>query len=1033
MEWCSFMKIKFYPEYLVHRIFTKGRENFFKEGYEFLYPEYAESGLSPWQHYVIYGAGKGYDNGNHPSPDSFFPEGYLVEYPDVVKAGMDPWRHYVRYGRKEGRDNGLHPGDNMFFSQGYLKMYQDVAREGIDPWKHYVLYGRKEGRDNGLHPGGNIFFADGYLEMYQDVARAQIDPWKHYVLRGKMEGRDNGYHPSGRVFCKEGYLLNHPDLKNAGVDLWKHYCLSCKNRKISNYLDDYEIRLVGHDQEIVRSIYLTPYRAARTGTKTKRALFIGHDLTINGAPLSLLSVAKILISDGYLVDIAVKNNKHINEIYMYDGIGADVFLFPDSTEVFPGADRIIGNYDLVIVNTVVMAAYAELCKKLNVPHIWFIREDLFTIRKFFQKINSCKERFLDDYENILCVSKYVTECVYNEFKIRCRYINNFIEDITSSVAFDGQKKKEQNTSGRVVKFAVVGYESRIKSQQTALSALLYISANPQYKDKWKLLFIGDVSDRSNLKFVSRNVPNVIWCGVVTEKKWELFKSIDFFIVPSLEEASSRVAIEAAMLGKPLIVTTHVGAKYLTDNNAGFLFEPENAMELRNIITKCIDMTADEYRSMSRQVRLNYEKTSSLPVYHKVLSEFIKDAYDRRDASADAETLNGSSEICLRSLSTGGNVISFENFEYVNYANFGYGMTLSGHGNGINSTLSERISPVGVVVPVYNGIEHLKVLLPSLFKNTDLPHKIIFVDDCSDEETSAYLAESTRNRDDCLLITNENNLGFVKSVNIGAAKALEYCTNFVMLNSDTEVPSGWLSRLMRPILLNKKISSATPLSNRCNIFSFPFSKQRDKNDAFLAAFGVEGINEAVRLSGVCGEIRIPTGHGFCMGVSGSVWKKIGGLNEVLFGRGYGEENEWSLRAELDGFYNVLVPDLYVAHHENGSFLSEEKRQNIESSQRVISSMFPLYHTSVRNFLREYPLSDSIVSVFLSLARQKGYKTEEFSDASLFQTRISGDDGIFVFRHQGVTKVAVKLLGEVILVGNAANFDQPEAEEAETVNQ
>lgn len=264
---------------------------------------------------------------------------------------------------------------------------------------------------------------------------------------------------------------------------------------------------------------------------------------------------------------------------------------------------------------------------------------------------------------------------------------------------------------------------------------------------------------------------------------------------------------------------------------------------------------------------------------------------------------------------------------------------------------------------------------------------------------------------------------MQSTNRGAEKALESCGNFVMLNQDTEVPSGWLSRLMKPIFEDETISSVTPLSNACNIFSFPFFGKREKNHDFLRKFGLEGINQAIRSSAVSGCIDIPTGHGFCMAISGKVWRKIGGLNAALFGRGYGEENEWSQRAELDGYRNVLATSLFVAYHhyDRGSFTNEERKTNISSALQIISVMFPSYESRVQDFLREYPSAGAIASIYLSLARQQGYKAEIFTEPSPFLDRLSGDDGIFVLKAKSITKLAVRLLGETILVGNARNLD------------
>ena len=1064
------MKIGLYLKYLVNTLHTQGRKDFFSAGYKCLYPECCNHGLTPWQHYVLEGYRKGYDNGHHPDHGKFFREGYEIEYPeikadeldawrhyaekgcsegwdnglhpddrtffaagylamypDVAKAKADPWRHYVLYGKKEGRDNGLHPDDRTFFAAGYLAMYPDVAKAKADPWRHYVLYGKKEGRDNGLHPDDRTFFAAGYLAMYPDVARAKIDPWHHYALTGKKEGRDNGLNPGISLFCAEKYLANNPDVKKAGINPWKHYLLCCKNKRI-NYLDDYAIRLLGHEQETVRSVYLTQHKSSliKTGRQKHKVLLIGHDLTVNGAPLSLLAIARLLISDGYYVDIAVKDKHHIKEIYMYDGIGADVFLLPDSTaETFRNSDRVLKGYDFVIVNTVVMAAYADLCRQLNIPHIWFIREDILTIQTFWEKIDFCKERFFNDYENILCVSKYVTDCLYDKFGIRCGYINNFINDIFSKNDLNSQRKFEPSISHRTVKFAVVGHLSNIKAQQTAVATFMQLSAFPQLVNRWKLFLIGGVTDyplESKLKSVTRNIQNIIWSGVVTENKWDLFKSIDFFIIPSVEEASSRVAIEAAMLGKPVIVTTHVGAKYLAESNAGFVFEPEDITGLRHIILRCLGMTDGTYDKMSRQVRSNYEKTSSLPVYHSCLTEKINEAVRRCTSEQSPIKKIESSCIPLRDCCSGGNIVSFDHLEYIKFADFGSLKNNHRREALIANASSRKSHPViGVVVPVFNGADQLKVLLKSLFENTDLPHQFVFVNDCSDEETTAFLEETIGRRDDCLLISNETSLGFVKCVNIGANKVLDHCDNFVILNSFAEVPSGWLPHLMKPIFDDENIASVMPLSNICDLLSFPFFNKDEENDILLQNIGLEKINEAIRNAAIDAYIDLPVSYSLCMGISGKVWKKIGGLNEALFDEGFVWENEWSIRAELEGFRNVLAPNLYVANHVTVPLSGVADRKVRSFYQQIISVMYPGYRKRLKEFAREYPLAGSIACLYISLAKQQGYEPEIFTTPSVFSERLSGDDGIFICKDSGVTKAAIKLFGNVVFIANAMGME------------
>lgn len=111
---------------------------------------------------------------------------------------------------------------------------------------------------------------------------------------------------------------------------------------------------------------------------------------------------------------------------------------------------------------------------------------------------------------------------------------------------------------------------------------------------------------------------------------------------------------------------------------------------------------------------------------------------------------------------------------------------------------------------------------------------------------------------------------------------------------------------------------------------------------------------------------------------------------------------------------------MAHHESGSFTSEERKKNIAASQQIISVMYPDYNRRIQEFIREYALSGSIASIYLSLALQKGCKPEIFTDPALFTKRLTGGDGIAAIKYQGTAKLAVKLLGRVIFTGNAMNL-------------
>lgn len=66
---------------------------------------------------------------------------YRQRYPDVAQAGVDPVEHYLLHGASESRD----PGPS-FSTARYLADHPDVAEAGLNPLVHYLAFGREEGR-----------------------------------------------------------------------------------------------------------------------------------------------------------------------------------------------------------------------------------------------------------------------------------------------------------------------------------------------------------------------------------------------------------------------------------------------------------------------------------------------------------------------------------------------------------------------------------------------------------------------------------------------------------------------------------------------------------------------------------------------------------------------------------------------------------------------------------------------------------------------------------------------------------------------
>lgn len=249
----------------------------------------------------------------------------------------------------------------------------------------------------------------------------------------------------------------------------------------------------------------------------------------------------------------------------------------------------------------------------------------------------------------------------------------------------------------------------------------------------------------------------------------------------------------------------------------------------------------------------------------------------------------------------------------------------------------------LILPVYNGRELIPGLLDSLLKNTDLKYHLWIVDDASPDTTVFELLSSyAKDNAHITLIKNEKNLGFVKSVN----KLLKMTTHdVVIVNSDTLYPKNWLSRLVYPLSFFPNIATVTPISNAATMCSFPTIFQ---DNPLFEGLSVQEIDDVfIRIKqDKTHYFQTPTGVGFCMLLTRKCLNQIGYFDETSFGRGYGEENDWCMRAQQAGFVNYINPHLFVYHQHGGSFLSSEKMQLVKKHSAIIQFRYPTFNQEVQ---------------------------------------------------------------------------------------
>ena len=265
--------------------------------------------------------------------------------------------------------------------------------------------------------------------------------------------------------------------------------------------------------------------------------------------------------------------------------------------------------------------------------------------------------------------------------------------------------------------------------------------------------------------------------------------------------------------------------------------------------------------------------------------------------------------------------------------------------------SPSLPAVDIIIPVFNGSQWLKRCVESVLGRTqNIDYRIMFIDDCSTDIETVHMLESFEHThpERILLLRNTENLGFVLSVNRG----MRFSRNdVVLLNIDTEVTPGWLSTLADTAHSSPNIASVTPLSNEASIYSL-FQSPGER-----AWFKKMGSNASARLLRVLSERRrpeIPVGVGFCMYMRRDAINAVGYFDTV-FGRGYGEENDWCLRASACGWRHLLEDTVFVAHEGHvvmratGDLLPGQT--TIQAHENILDQRYPEFRQHVAAFQKK----------------------------------------------------------------------------------
>lgn len=229
----------------------------------------------------------------------------------------------------------------------------------------------------------------------------------------------------------------------------------------------------------------------------------------------------------------------------------------------------------------------------------------------------------------------------------------------------------------------------------------------------------------------------------------------------------------------------------------------------------------------------------------------------------------------------------------------------------------------ILVPVHNAVSHAINCTNAIWRTTNqFPNVFIHVvDDGSSSDTTELreLAERVGS-----FHQRQSPIGYTLTANefLNSAPGEQ----FFIINSDAIVFPEWLERMTRHLWSSRSVGLVSPVSNAAGYQSVPRNRPNLLEKAFRQTpinplphgLSGEAVNAKLASSSCQELIRVPFVHGFLIGIKAEVVRSVGVFDDKTFPVGFGEEIDYSFRAEDSGWSSVLAHDVYAWHVKSASF-------------------------------------------------------------------------------------------------------------------
>ena len=205
----------------------------------------------------------------------------------------------------------------------------------------------------------------------------------------------------------------------------------------------------------------------------------------------------------------------------------------------------------------------------------------------------------------------------------------------------------------------------------------------------------------------------------------------------------------------------------------------------------------------------------------------------------------------------------------------------------------------IVIVSYDALESTRACIEALRRHREDAHpvELVVVDNGSKDGSREWLAAQP----DVVLVANDDNRGAPAARNQGIA--LAHGEYLVFLDNDVVVTPGWLGRLLWHAEVDARAACVGPVTDRAaHGQAIEFTQGDAGRDAFALARAASHRRQFRHASLL---------SSYCVLVKRAVVDRLGGFDVAFSPWGF-EDDDYTLRAALEGRHNRVALDVFVQH-------------------------------------------------------------------------------------------------------------------------